>query len=265
MTEQLENSAPEIGRACGPREWAVRTDLAAFYHLIAHFGWDELIYNHISARVPGEDEHFLLNPFGFTFDEVTASSLVKIDLDGNIVEPTPHRFHRAGFVIHSAIHAARPDLTCIIHSHTRASVAISMLKEGLLPLSQHAMLFHDKIGYHDSEGPAVHTDERERLAKNLGDGNVLILRNHGILVGGSTIPEAFSMMVHLEKAMGAQLDAMRSGSELNWPSDAAIRSTATGGFGADAPGFEDNKSPLGRAEWPAMLRLLGRVSPGYDR
>jgi len=265
MVEQIAQSNHGIVPACGQQEWDMRINLAAFYRLIAHFGWDELIYNHISARVPGEEEHFLLNPFGFTFDEVTASSLVKIDLEGNIVEPTPHRFHRAGFVIHSAIHAARPDLTCIIHSHTRASVAISMLKDGLLPLSQHAMLFHGKIGYHESEGPAVHLDERERMAANLADGNVLILRNHGILVGGSTVPEAFSMMVHLEKAMGAQLDAMRCGTELNWPSDAAIRSTAAGGFGADAVGFEDNKSPLGRGEWPAMLRLLSRVSPGYDR
>ena len=246
-------SAQQGGKAgIDPLEWETRVQLAALYRLSAHYGWDELIYTHISARVPGSAEHFLLNPFGHAFNEVTASSLIKVDLDGNAVDATPYRIHKAGFVIHSAIHAARKDALCVIHHHTEAGMAVSMLKCGLLPLSQHAQLFHEKIGYHGFEGIANDIDERGRLAADLGQNWVLILRNHGMLIAGRTIPEAFSMCFHLEKACRAQLRAMATGSELTIPSAEVSRKTAERGF--DAPG-----QPLGRLEWDSQLRLVERI------
>jgi ribulose-5-phosphate 4-epimerase/fuculose-1-phosphate aldolase len=241
-------------------EWQARLDLAACYRLAALHGWTDLVYTHISARVPGPDEHFLLNPFGLAFDEITASSLVKIDLDGQLVDAPagvePPRVHRAGFVIHSAVHGARPDARCVIHTHTRAGIAVSMLACGLLPLSQHAQLFHGRIGYHAYEGLATELEERERLVRDLGDGAVLILRNHGLLVAGATVPQAFSMMFHLEKACDAQLAAMATGGELTVPGEAVSRQTS-------ARGFFGESSPLGRAEWPAMLRRLDRIDPSW--
>lgn len=245
-------------------EWQTRVDLAAFYRLCAHFGWTDLIYTHISARVPGEEEHFLLNPFGWLFDEVTASGLVKIDLEGNVVAPTDNKVHRAGFVIHSAIHSTRPDAQCVMHSHTRAGMAISMLKEGLLPLSQHAMMFTGRVGYHESEGFAVNLEERQRLIRDMGSNAVLILRNHGTLVAGSTIAETFSMMWHLEKAMQAQMDALATQRELTLPLETVAQelgSIAFTGHLPPKPGAEPG--PLGRLEWPAMLRFLDRQDPSF--
>jgi ribulose-5-phosphate 4-epimerase/fuculose-1-phosphate aldolase len=245
-------------------EWAARVDLAACYRLVGHFGWSDLIYTHISARLPGAGDNFLLNPFGLRFEEVTASNLVKVGLDGNPKEPTPHQIHRAAFVIHSAIHQARPDAGCVMHLHTRAGMAVSTMKQGLLPLTQHAMLFHNKVGYHDSEGIAVDVDERTRLAISIGDKPILILRNHGTLVAGSTIPETFSMMWHLERAMQVQVDALASGIELTYPSEAVAAYTAALGFTDDyVPEYPGGQSPMGRLEWPAMLRLLDGVNPGY--
>jgi ribulose-5-phosphate 4-epimerase/fuculose-1-phosphate aldolase len=237
-------------------EWDTRVQLAALYRLSAHYGWDELIYTHISARVPGNAEHFLLNPFGHAFNEVTASSLIKIDLEGNAVDATQYRIHKAGFVIHSAIHAARKDALCVIHHHTEAGMAVSMLKCGLLPLSQHAQLFHEKVGYHGFEGIANDIDERGRLAADLGQNWVLILRNHGMLIAGRNIPEAFSMCFHLEKACRAQLKAMATGTELTIPTAEVSRKTADRGF--DAPG-----QPLGRLEWDSQLRLVDRLDSSY--
>lgn len=245
-------------------EWKTRVDLAAFYRLCAHFDWTDLIYNHISARVPGESDHFLLNPFGWTFDEITASSLVKIDLDGNVVEPTENKINHAGFVIHSAIHAARPDAACVMHSHTRAGMAVSMLKEGLLPLSQHAMMFTGRVGYHESEGFAMNLEERKRLARDMGSNAVLMLRNHGTLVAGATIPETFSMMWHLEKAMQAQLDALATQRELTIPSDKVSEELGRIAFtGHLPPKLGVEPAPLGRLEWPAMLRMLDRKGPSF--
>jgi ribulose-5-phosphate 4-epimerase/fuculose-1-phosphate aldolase len=245
-------------------ERQTRVDLAALYRAAAHFGWTDLIYTHISARVPGSAEHYLINPFGLMFNEVTASNLVKIDLDGNVVTPTPHRVHRAGFVIHSAVHAARPDVACVIHSHTRAGMAVSMMQDGLLPLSQHAMLFHGKVAYHGSEGLALDLDERRRLADDLGDKPVMILRNHGTLVAGSTIAETFSMMWHLERAMQAQVDALASGAKLTMPSAEVAELTARQGFtSAVVEGYTDGMNPLGRLEWPALLRMLDRLDSSY--
>jgi ribulose-5-phosphate 4-epimerase/fuculose-1-phosphate aldolase len=242
-------------------EWAVRVDLAACYRLAAHFGWTDLIYNHISARVPGT-EHFLLNPFGYRFEEVTASNLVKIDLDGTIVEPSPYRVHVGGFTIHSAVHAARPDANCVMHNHTRAGMALSILHEGLLPLTQHAMMFSGRVAYHDSEGFASYREERERLAADLGDKPVMILRNHGTLVVGSTIGQAVSMFWHLEKAMQAQMDALATGRPITTPPAAVVAKVLEHGF-VPVPEEGDYFHPLGWLEWPALLRLADRLDPSF--
>jgi ribulose-5-phosphate 4-epimerase/fuculose-1-phosphate aldolase len=236
-------------------ERQVREDLAACYRLVHHYGWTDLVYTHISARVPGPQEHFLLNPLGFMFNEVTASNLVKIDLDGNNVGRSPHPVNRAGFVIHSAVHAARPDVQCVIHLHTPAGMAVSMMKCGLLPLSQHAQMFYGRIGYHDYEGIAIDLDERKRLVRDLGDRPVMILRNHGTLVAGETIAQAFSYMFHLEKACQAQLQAMSTGQELVLPPEESSVRTRERALGAD--------SPVGRAEWLALVRMLDRIDPTY--
>ena len=245
-------------------ERQARIDLAACYRLHALNGWTDLIYTHISARVPGTRDHFLLNPFGLTFDEVTASNLVKIDGEGQLVASSPHAIHRAGFVIHSAVHTARPDAHCVIHAHTRAGMAVSALKCGLLPLTQHAMMFHGRVAYHDSEGLANDPSERERLARDLGDKPVMILRNHGTLVAGQTVGQAFSMMWHLEMALQAQVDAMACGQPLNLPSDALGQRIAANAF--NTPGevrANGTVSPLGHLEWPALLRKLDRIDPSY--
>jgi ribulose-5-phosphate 4-epimerase/fuculose-1-phosphate aldolase len=236
-------------------EHEVREQLAACYRLVHHYGWTDLVYTHISARVPGPEEHFLLNPLGFMFNEVTASNLVKVDLEGNNVGRSPHPVNKAGFVIHSAVHAARPDVQCVIHLHTPAGMAISMMKCGLLPLSQHAQMFYGRIGYHQYEGIAIDTDERKRLVRDLGDKPVMILKNHGTLVAGATIPQAFSFMFHLEKACQAQLAAMSTGQELELPpEEASIRTR-------DLVVRDD--SPVGRAEWPALMRMLDSLDSSY--
>ena len=258
------NQAESVRARVRPEEWEVRVDLAACYRLAAHYGWTDLIYTHISARVPGPDDHFLLNPFGFMFQEITASSLVKVDLAGRIVDPSPHRIHKAGFVIHSAVHGARPDAGCVIHSHTRAGMALSILEEGLLPLTQHAMLFHGRVAYHASEGLALDVEERARLVRDLGDKAVMILRNHGTLVCGRTIAEAFSMMWHLEKAMQAQIDAQATGRPIRTPPAAIAEGTARMGFTSDlVAAYDDGRSPLGWLEWPALLRMLDRIDPSF--
>lgn len=247
-----------------PAEWEVRIDLAACYRLVAHFGWTDLVYTHISARVPNSDHHYLLNPFGLAFEEITASNLIKIDLDGNKVDDSPHPVHRAGFVIHSAVHAARPDANCVMHLHTRAGMAVSALEEGLLPLTQHAMLFTGRVGYHASEGLAVDLDERERIARDLGDNDVLILRNHGTLVVGHSIGQAFSKMWHLEKACQAQMDILAAGRPYTVPSREVAEQVARRGF-HKGPTSEHRGaiSPLGNLEWPALRRLADRLDPGY--
>jgi ribulose-5-phosphate 4-epimerase/fuculose-1-phosphate aldolase len=236
-------------------EQEVREQLAACYRLVHHQGWTDLVYTHISARIPGPEEHFLLNPLGFMFNEVTASNLVKIDLDGNIVGRNPHSVNKAGFVIHSAVHAARPDVQCVIHLHTHAGMAISMMKCGLLPLSQHAQMFYGRVSYHGYEGIAIDLDERKRLQRDLGANPVMILRNHGTLVAAATIPLAFSLMFHLEKACQAQLAAMSTGQELELPPEEASVRTRELAFRED--------SPIGRAEWPALVRFLEKTDPSY--
>ncbi len=177
-------------------EWATRVELAACYRLVARYGMADLIYNHITARVPGEEGHFLINPFGFLYEEITASCLFKIDLDGRVVErpDLPYEVNRAGFVIHSAVHAARHDVDCVIHTHTRAGMAVSVMECGLLPATQGALRFHDRLAYHDFEGPAVDEGERERLVSDLGSCDAMVLRNHGLLTCGRSVAEAFLLM-----------------------------------------------------------------------
>lgn len=246
------NRAP---RGIGAAEWEARCELAAAYRLAATLGWSDFLGTHFSLRVPGTEDQFLLNPYGMLFEEITASSLIKVDTEGNKLSVSPYEVNRAGFVIHSAVHAARPDVQCVIHLHTPAGMAVSMMKCGLLPLSQHAQMFYGRIGYHPYEGIAIDMDERKRLVRDLGDNPVMILRNHGTLVAGATIPQAFSFMFHLEKACQAQLLAMSSGQELELPpEEASIRTR-------DLVVRPD--SPVGRAEWPALMRMLDATDPSY--
>ena len=239
-------------------EWETRVNLAACYRLVAHYGWTDQIYNHISARVPGEHDRFLLNPYGLLYDEVTASSLVKIDSDGGVIaDKTGLGVNRAGFVIHSAVHAARPDAACVIHTHSRAGMAVSAHKRGLLPLTQHAMKFHNRLAYHDYEGIAIELDERQRLARDLGRLNAMIPRNHGLLTLGPEIRQAFEEMYYLERACEAQIDAMAGGAELNMPSPEACEKSARL--------FERPDRASATRDWPALLRLLDRHDPSYRR
>jgi ribulose-5-phosphate 4-epimerase/fuculose-1-phosphate aldolase len=232
-------------------EWRVRVDLAACYRLIDYYGMTDLTYNHITARVPGAEHHILINLYGLLYKEITASNLAKITLDGETVwkPDTGYYVNRAGYVIHGAIHRARPDVTCVLHTHTRAGMAVAAMKCGLLPLNQTAIRFEGHIGYHDYEGPAIELEERERLARNLGKHDALILRSHGLLTCGATIQQAFNTMYQLELSCRAQVDAMASGKELIIPSRAILEKTAH----LYQPG---TRRPYGVLEWPAMLRLL---------
>ena len=245
-------------RRISKEEWQVRIDLAAAYRLAHLYGWTTtLIYNHISARLPGPDHHFLLNPFGLRWDEVTASNLVKIDLDGNILDDTPHKINKAGYTIHSAIHAARPDATCVIHTHTEAGMAISALDDGLIYTNQDAMMFYGKTAYHDFEGIALDLSERERLVADLGEKKVMILRNHGLLTTGNTIGEAWAQMYFLEKVCRAQLKllsaAAASGQKIRFPPKEICEHTAK----------QYDENGAGQREWPALIRQLNDITTDY--
>jgi ribulose-5-phosphate 4-epimerase/fuculose-1-phosphate aldolase len=236
-------------------EWGARVELAALYRLVALHGWDDMIYTHISARLPGPDHHFLINPYGLYFDEITASSLVKIDLEGNILRETGYFINPAGFTIHSAIHAARDDARFVMHLHTDQGVAVSAQKEGLLPLSQHALIILPRLAYHDYEGIALNHDERERLVADMGDKEVLLLRNHGTLAVGRTAADCWVNMFYLERSCLQQVMALSAGREglLIAPKAAQdeVRSQVSRGIG-------------GSLAWPGALRRLDRHSPGYD-
>src|SRR5437764_5111797 len=205
---------PSLRDKVSPEEWAVRADLAACYRLVAHYGWEDLVFTHITARVPGTEGQFLINPYGMFFDEITASSLVKIDIHGDKIGDSPFPVNPAGFVIHSAIHAARHDARCVLHTHTLNGVAVSAQRAGLLPISQHSMAVLASLGYHDFEGPALRDDEKPRLVADLGDKTSLILRNHGLLTGGETLAEAFAAMYYLEASCAIQVRAQSGGGEL---------------------------------------------------
>jgi ribulose-5-phosphate 4-epimerase/fuculose-1-phosphate aldolase len=237
-------------------EWQARVDLAALYRLVALHGWDDMIFTHISMRVPGPEHHFLINPYGWFFEEMTASALVKVDLDGNVVQETSERINPAGFTIHSAIHAAREDAHCVIHLHSDAGVAVSAQKEGLLPISQTALLTIPNLAYHDYEGVALNLDERERLVRDIGDKRAMLLRNHGTLAVGSSAGEAFMTMFYLERACAMQVKALTVGRDhvLTAP-DEAIRETSNTAQGLHY---------AAKLAWPGLLRKLDRELPGYD-
>ncbi|HEX3864817.1 MAG TPA: class II aldolase/adducin family protein [Stellaceae bacterium] len=244
-----------------PEEWAVRVDLAACYRLIAHFGWDDLVLTHNSARVPGTTDQMLINPSGLMFDEVTASNLLKVDMDGNLMEPSEYEPISAGVVIHGAIYLGRPDVQCVVHTHTEADIAVGALEEGLLPLSQWAMRFYNRLGYHDYEGVSLDMDERERLQYDIGKHPVLVLRNHGLLATGRNVAEAFSLTYHFERSAEAQLKimaAVAAGAKMVVPSaDTCERQSAQFANSGNMPRLG------GQREWPALLRLADRLDPGY--
>jgi ribulose-5-phosphate 4-epimerase/fuculose-1-phosphate aldolase len=238
------------------QEAEIRRDLAACYRLVAHFGWDDLIATHISARLPVPGEVFLINPYGMMFDEITASSLVKINADGDILEPTPHQVNPAGFVIHSAVHQARPDAGCVIHLHTKDGVATSMIEDGLMPLNQTAMVVAGDIAFHEYEGVAVDLDERERLQADLGAKNLMLLRNHGTLAVGGSVAQAFVRMYFLEWACTVQMRALSTGRALHHADPAVVQKVgARTGGGSEA--FARN------LVWPALLRKAYRLDPSF--
>lgn len=236
-------------------EWQVRVDLAACYHLAALRGWDDLIYTHITAAVPGEPGHFLINPFGLRFDEVRASNLVKVNLDGDIVCRSPHPVNRGGYALHAAVHAARHDVGCVMHLHNENAIAVGAQGQGLLPLSAHALRFYEQIAYHDYEGLAMSAAEQARLIERLGDLPAMLLRNHGSLVCGRTVAEAFVLMETLDKACSIQLKAQSGGAMLRMPPHEVCQKAHQELVGDGAP--------EGRLEWPALLRKLDQASPQY--
>jgi len=243
-------------RKASAAEWRARVELAACYRLVAHFRMTDLIYTHISARVPGGVPRFLINPYGLMFEEITASSLVTVTLEGRIVDdPTGLGMNPAGFVIHSAIHGARHDVGCVIHTHTAAGLAVAAQKRGLLPLSQHAMRFTDCLAYHDYEGVALDLPEQRRLVRDLGQHNAMILRNHGLLACGASVAEAFDRIYYLERACQAQVGAMAGGVPLSIPKQAVARKVARqfARPGRTAPGNA----------WSALLRLVDHLDPSY--
>jgi ribulose-5-phosphate 4-epimerase/fuculose-1-phosphate aldolase len=245
-----------------PEEWQVRVDLAACYRLIAHFGWDDLVLTHNSARVPGTTDQILINPMGLMFDEITASNLLRCDLDGKVLEPSEYEPIYAGIVIHGAIYQSRPDVQCVVHTHTEADIAVGALEDGLLPLSQWAMRFYNRLGYHDYEGVSLDMDERTRLQRSIGNHPVLVLRNHGLLATGRNVAEAFSLTYHFERSAEAQLKiqaaSAASGQKIVMPEPDTAEKQA-----AQFEGAIDNPRLGGQREWPALLRLCDRLDPSY--
>ena len=254
----MDRTASEVRSTVSEAEWQQRVDLAACYRLVALYGWDDLIFTHISARVPGPEHHFLINPYGWMFSEITASSLVKVGLDGRKVGDSPHDINPAGFTIHSAIHAAREDAGCVLHVHSINGVAVSAQEAGLLPLSQHSMGVLCSLAYHDYEGVALNDDEKPRLVRDLGDKRFLMLRNHGLLTVGRSVAEAFVGMYFFEAACMMQIRAQAGGTPLRHIPQAILddapRQFATVTRGAG-----------GNLAWPALLRKLDRSEPDYKR
>jgi len=244
---------PSMRSKVSAKEWEARVNLAACYRLVDLFDMSDLSRTHISAKVPGE-EAFLLNPVGVLFNEITASSLIKVDIDGNMLSESPYKINPAGYTIHSAVHSGRADAMCVIHTHSVAGMAISALECGYLPINQHAMRFYNRIAYHDYEGLAFDLSERDRLLRDLGNHSVMVLRNHGLLAAGRTIDEAFSLIYYLEKCARAQLQAMASGAKLVMPSPEVCEHAARQ--------FEENIN-LSIRDWPGHLRRLDAIDPGF--
>ena len=249
---------PSLKEVVSAEEWQLRVDLAACYRLVAAYGWSDLIFTHISARIPGPEHNFLINPYGLMFDEITASSLIKIDQSCNKLSDSPYPVNPAGFTLHSCIHEVRDDAGCVLHTHSRAGVGVSAQKGGLLPVSQQSTIILNSIAYHDYEGIALYAEEKPRLQASLGKANNLILRNHGLLTVGSTVPEAFLYMYFLESSCRIQIDA-QAGGEVNLIGHAPMEANknamkvATGGQSA------------ANLAWPALLRKLDRENPGYAK
>ena len=260
------------------QEWELRVNLAACYRLVARYGMTDLIYNHITARVPGPEHHILINAYGMLYEEVTASSLIKVDLAGNIVDKAEHPYsvNAAGYIIHSAVHEARADAHCVIHTHTPAGIAVSAMEEGLLPLSQTAMRFHGRVAYHDYEGPAFNRGEKGRLVAHLGDKSAMILRNHGLLVCAPSIPQAFNLVYWLEQACRIQVQLLSCHRPLHRADARVVEETAEALSGMEIT--LDNESATnphlkhdaqragsgyGLLEWPALLRALDRLDSSY--
>lgn len=257
MKEQAQNAqSPEQSplHFSNQTEAQIRKDLAAAYRLVAHYGWDDLVFTHLSARIPGPEHHFLINPYGLLFSEITASSLVKVDQDGEVVQAGGlSRVNPAGFTIHSAVHMAREDAGAVMHLHAADGVAVSAHRDGLLPLSQTAMLCLEHLSYHDYEGVALNLDERERLTRDLQDKNMMILRNHGLLTVGTSVAEAFTYLYFLMKGCEIQVRALASGPTYQ-PSPEAIATTAS---------QSQNLGMAQKLTWPALTRLLDKIDPSY--
>ena len=246
----------EVRSLVSAEEWQLRVDLAACYRLVALYGWSDLIFTHISARIPGPEHHFLINPYGLMFDEITASNLVKVDMQCNKLIESPYPVNPAGFVIHSSVHAAREDVQCVLHTHTRAGVAVSAQKNGVLPISQQSTFVLASLAYHGYEGVAFRDEEKPRLQADLGQANFLMLRNHGLLTCGKTIADAFLAMYTFEAACKIQIDAQAGGGELTQVHPQILTGVAqamkvqTGGLG-------------GAFVWPSLIRKLDRTDPSY--
>jgi ribulose-5-phosphate 4-epimerase/fuculose-1-phosphate aldolase len=249
---------PSLRNKVSAEEWAVRVDLAACYRLVARFGWEDLVFTHITARVPDTEDQFLINPYGVFFDEMTASSLVKIDQQGQKLQDSPFSVNPAGFVIHSAIHAARHDAKFVLHTHTLNGVAVSTQRAGLLPISQHSISVLASLGYHDFEGPALRDDEKPRLVADLGDKTSLILRNHGLLTVGETAAEAFVSMYYLEASCAIQVRAQSGGGELIPVPKEVLDDSYARMMKTERPG-----GGRGALVWPGLLRRLDRLDPSY--
>lgn len=245
----------EVQSTMVPGEWEQRVNLAACYRLIAHYGWDDLVDTHISARVPGGEHHFLINPYGLMFDEITASSLIRVSAKGEIVGTTEHDLNVFGYKIHEPFYRLRPEIGCVMHTHTRAGIAISAMECGLLPLSQMALHFYQSVGYHAYEGNAFAPDEQQRLIRAMGGHRAVVLQNHGLLTIGETVAETFSRLYYLEQCCRVQVDAMASGARLiHVPDDVAAAMNEQ---------YRKKGLPFSRREWPALLRRLDRLSPDY--
>ena len=240
------------------QERSIRIELAAAYRLVDFFGWCELIYGHLTAHVPGPEPHFLINPYGLNYDEVTATNLIKIDINGKMVEPSSYAVNEAGFVIHSAVHMmSKENNRVVMHTHSRSGMAIAALEEGLLPISMGATAFFEDIAYHDYEGPSLYLEERERLQESLGDKKVLILRNHGLLTVGRTVAEAFIRLYRLESACQVQLDAGAAGSVRVLNQDLARKS------GKDVKRFMEQEDNFGQLEFDALVRKIDKLDDSY--
>jgi ribulose-5-phosphate 4-epimerase/fuculose-1-phosphate aldolase len=249
-------SLKSVREQVSEEEWQVREDLAAAYRLVDFYGWSDMVFTHLSARVPGPDEHFLLNPFGYLFNEVTASNLVKIDVEGNVVLDSGHSVNSAGFTIHSAVHMSREDANAVMHLHTDAGVAVASTKAGFLPLNQHAMFVYHDVAYHDWEGVALDLDERERLVSDLGGHHLMMLRNHGTLSVGGSIASCFMRLYYLERACQIQTKAAATG-ELQMPNEEAVAMMQQTFNNPDA--WEN----IAATAWPALRRQADRLDPSY--